>query len=112
MPQGLVNARGAVWRASTRTLYVKVPFVASANQTAQLLVFSVPMPSGGGGGGGGASAAQQCDAGSLSQGGWSALSAGVAILGLIIGIMLARNVAIGGGKAEEAKGAAYSSLNS
>jgi hypothetical protein len=106
MPQNLVNARGAVWRASTRTLYVKVPLDVANNQSAALLVFSVPLPAGGGGGG--ASAAQQCDAGALTQGAWSALSAGVAILGLIVGIVLARNVY--GGKPEEAK-ENYSSLN-
>ena len=105
MPQSLVNARGVVWRASTRTLYLKVPLDAAAKQPAQLLVFAAaaaPAPAAAPGGG-------ACDQGALGQGAWSALTAGVALVGLVVGIALARNVGVGGAK--EAKDAAYASLN-
>jgi len=112
MPQNLVNARGVVFRASTRTLYVKVPLAAANNQSAQLLVFSVAAAAPGGGGGG-SNAAQQYDVGPLSQGGWSALSAGVFLVGLLAGILLTRNVASlgGGGKKEGEGGDVYAGLN-
>jgi len=114
MPQNLVNARGAAWRASTRTLYLKVPLDAAAQQSAQLLVFSAqalpPPPAANNAGGGGAS-------GPLSADAWSALAAGAAIIGLAVGIMLARNVGVfggGGGGAKEGgarNNDVYSGLN-
>ena len=104
MPQDLVNARGAVWRAATRMLYVKVPLDRAANQSAQLLAFSVPLPAP-------AAAPAAASSGALSEGAWSALTSGVALVGLVVGVVLARSVSGGGGAAAAAKEAPYASLN-
>jgi DNA-binding beta-propeller fold protein YncE len=102
-PQALVNARGLAWRASTRTLYLVVP-PAGAGQQPQLLAFAAA------GGSGGGAASTGATAGPLSVEGWSALTAGVALISMAIGGFLARSVGFGGAK-EEPKEDKYASLN-